>query len=194
MSSSQGCWLTWHSEFWFKWNLFSMWFISKQIKPKKSWTVSDASHFPLEKISEAHKMSPALTIYQVTLIYGSQWTVRNGGGERWRAYNIYFFFQNCISEDLFSLFCLYTRLRHSISFSLLQEKNKKGKKMKGKKNLHICIILCSPSSKFPLPAICGCAAHPQEHAVSSEFLCLWYHRAFALKSHEWGHYKGPTDN
>lgn len=109
-----------------------MWFISKQIKPKKSWTVSDASHFPLEKISEAHKMSPALTIYQVTLIYGSQWTVRNGGGERWRAYNIYFFFQNCISEDLFSLFCLYTRLRHSISSSLLQEK-KKRKKWKGKK-------------------------------------------------------------
>lgn len=103
MSSSQGCWLTWDSWFWFKWNIFSMWFISKQIKPKKSWTVSDASHFLLEKISEAHKMSPALTIYQVILIYGSQWTVRNGG-ERWRAYNIYFFSRTVYQRAFFSPF------------------------------------------------------------------------------------------
>lgn len=63
-----------------------------------------------------------------------------------------------------------------------------------KKNPHICIILCSPSSKFPLPTICGCAALPWEHAVSSEFLCLRYHSAFALQSHEWGHYKGLLDD
>lgn len=189
MSSSQGCWLTWDSWFWFKWNIFSMWFISKQIKPKKSWTVSDASHFLLEKISEAHKMSPALTIYQVILIYGSQWTVRNGG-ERWRAYNIYFFSRTVYQRAFFSPFI------HNSGTASPPPcfRKKKGKKWKRKKNLHICIILCSPSSKFPLPAICGCAALPQEHAVSSEFLCLWYHRAFALKNHEWGHYEGPTDN
>lgn len=55
---------------------------------KKVRTVSDASHFLLEKISKAHKMSPAHTIYHIILIYGSQWTVGNGGGVRWRAYNI----------------------------------------------------------------------------------------------------------
>lgn len=157
---------------------------------KKSWTISDASHFLLEKILEAHKMSPALTLYQVILIYGSQWTVRNGGGERWRAYNIYFLSELYIRGLFF--FPLYTQLRHSISSFLLQEK--KGKNERREKNLHICIILRFPSSKFPLPAICGCAALPQEHAVSSEFLCLWYHSAFALKNHEWGHYEGLTDN
>jgi len=41
-------------------------------KTKKSRMVGDASHFLLEKISEAHKMSPAHTIYHVILIYGSQ--------------------------------------------------------------------------------------------------------------------------
>lgn len=165
-----------------------MWFISKQIKPKKPWTVSDASHFLLEKISEAHKMSPALTIYHVILIYGSQWTVRNGGGERWRAYNIYFFSELYIIGISFFCFLLYTTQAQHLFF--LASWKKEVKKEKREKNLHICIILCSPSSKFPLPAICGCAALPQEHAVSSEFLCLWYHSAFALQNHEWGHYEG----
>lgn len=93
---------------------------------------------------------------------------------------IFSFIQNYISVFFF----LYTHFRHSISSSLLQKK----------KNPHICIILCSPSSKFPLPTICGCAALPWEHAVSSEFLCLRYHSAFALQSHEWGHYKGLLDD
>lgn len=93
-------------------------------KTKKAWTVSDASHFLLEKISKAHKMSPAYTIYHVILIYGSQWTVRNGGGERWRAYNILLYSELYI-RGLFFFF--YTQLRHSISSSLLHEKKKKEK-------------------------------------------------------------------
>lgn len=71
-------------------------------KTKKAWTVSDASHFLLEKISKAHKMSPAYTIYHVILIYGSQWTVRNGGGERWRAYNILLYSELYIRGLFFS--------------------------------------------------------------------------------------------
>jgi len=38
---------------------------------------------------------------------------------------IFCFIQNCISEGFF---LLYTQLRHSISFSLLQEKKKKERK------------------------------------------------------------------
>lgn len=110
-----------------------MWFISKQIKPKKSWTVSDASHFLLEKISEAHKMSPALTIYQVILIYGSQWAVRNGG-ERWRAYNIYFFSRTVYQRAFFFPFI------HNSGTASPPPcfRKKKGKNERGKK---ICILV-----------------------------------------------------
>lgn len=115
-----------------------MWFISKQIKPKKPWTVSDASHFLLEKISEAHKMSPALTIYHVILIYGSQWTVRNGGGERWRAYNIYFFSELYIIGISFFLFSF---IHSSGTASLLPRfMKKRSKKRKKGKKIYIFVL------------------------------------------------------
>lgn len=125
-------------------------------------------------------MSSDDTIYHIILIYGSQCTVGNGRGERWRACNIQLY-----SELYISLFFFFTRTLGTASPLPCFRK---------KKNPHICIILCSPSSKFPLPTICGCAALPWEHAVSSEFLCLRYHSAFALQSHEWGHYKGLLDD
>lgn len=111
---------------------------------KKAWKnpeVSDASHFLLEKISKAHKMSPAHTIYHVILIYSSQWTVGNGGGERWRAYNIQLYSELYIRV----LFFLYTQISHSISSSLLQKKikRKEVRKKEGekeRKKIHIFVL------------------------------------------------------
>lgn len=143
---------------------------------RKVRTVSDASHFLLEKISKAHKMSPAHTIYHIILIYGSQWTVGNGGGVRWRAYNILLYSELYIRRLYF--FFLYTQLRHSLSSSLLQEK----KKRKKEKSTYLYYIMfskqqipsanylwvCSPSSGtccifwVPVFAIsqCFCSAKP----------------------------------
>lgn len=105
---------------------------------QKARTVSDASHFLLEKISKAHKMSPAHTIYHVILIYGSQWTVGNGGGERWRAYNILLYSELYIRAFFF--FFLYTQVRHSISSSLLQEEKKKKKEEREKEKICIFVL------------------------------------------------------
>lgn len=99
-------------------------------RTKKAWTVSDASHFLLEKISKAHKMSPAHTIYHVILIYGSQWTVGNGGGERWRAYNILLYSELYIRGLFFPLHT--TQAQHLLFLA-------SGKKRK-KEKIHIFVL------------------------------------------------------